>query len=104
MKIKTAPSNGTGTKRGTDEKGSICVLCNLHKGPNSAGLDPATGELTRLFHPRRDLWSDHFDGQGTRLNGSTPVGRATVDVLVMNDPDVIAVRYALMEEGRFPAD
>ena len=34
-----------------------CVHCNLHKGPNSTGLDPATGELTRLFHPRRDLWS-----------------------------------------------
>ena len=46
-----------------------CGRCNLHKGPNIAGLDPVTGQLTRLFHPREDsgmtispgpeqLWSD----------------------------------------------
>ena len=31
-----------------------CPSCNVHKGPNIAGLDPGTGELVRLFHPRRD--------------------------------------------------
>lgn len=30
-----------------------CLRCNLHKGPNLAGLDPKTKKLTRLFHPRR---------------------------------------------------
>ena len=29
-----------------------CVHCNRHKGPNIGGIDPATGSLTRLFHPR----------------------------------------------------
>ena len=37
-----------------------CHPCNLQKGPNLASLDPETGELIRLFHPRRDHWSDHF--------------------------------------------
>ena len=31
-----------------------CLNDNLHKGPNIAGLDPPTGLLTRLFHPRQD--------------------------------------------------
>jgi 5-methylcytosine-specific restriction endonuclease McrA len=28
-----------------------CHRCNLRKGPNLSGLDPETGQLTRLFHP-----------------------------------------------------
>lgn len=31
-----------------------CGLCNLHKGPNIAGLDPLTGELSSLFNPRKE--------------------------------------------------
>jgi hypothetical protein len=30
-----------------------CQHCNLHKGSNLSALDPQTGDLTRLFHPRR---------------------------------------------------
>ncbi len=37
-----------------------CFHCNNHKGPNIAGVDPATGELTRLYDPRLDQWSQHF--------------------------------------------
>jgi hypothetical protein len=28
-----------------------CHFCNRHKGPNLTGIDPTTGELTRLFNP-----------------------------------------------------
>ncbi len=31
-----------------------CHHCNLHKGTSLSGLDPLTGEMTRLFHPRLD--------------------------------------------------
>ena len=27
-----------------------CFSCSLRKGANIAGFDPATGELTRIFH------------------------------------------------------
>lgn len=79
-----------------------CISCNLHKGPNLAGIDPETGELTRLFHPRRDRWPDHFAWDGAVLAGRTPVGRATARVLAVNDPGAVEVRRALIEEGRFP--
>jgi hypothetical protein len=80
-----------------------CLHCNCHKGPNIAGLDPKTRALTRLFHPRRHKWDRHFRWNGPRLVGRTPIGRTTVVVLALNDPDLVAVRMALIEEGRFPA-
>ena len=79
--------------------GWACFSCNLRKGPNIGGLVPASGELTRLFHPRTDEWSDHFEWYGIWLRGRTPVGRTTIAVLDMNHEDAIAVRAALMEEG-----
>jgi len=57
-----------------------CTRCNSYKGPNIAGLDPATSELTRLFHPRTDTWDDHFQFIGPRIEGSTPIGRTTAFV------------------------
>src|SRR5690242_7822111 len=48
-----------------------CFFCNSHKGPNIAGLDPKTGELTRLFHPRQDDWSEHFRWNESWLVGLT---------------------------------
>ena len=79
-----------------------CTHCNLHKGPNIAGLDPDTGELTRLFHPRTDVWEDHFEWSAHLLVGRTPIGRTTVRVLAMNQPIMRAVRAALLAEGVFP--
>jgi len=61
-----------------------CLNDNLHKGPNIAGLDPHTGLLTRLFHPRQDIWEEHFAWVGPVLTGRTAIGRTTIDVLVMN--------------------
>jgi 5-methylcytosine-specific restriction endonuclease McrA len=40
---------------GGDEPSNLalaCIHCNLHKGPNIAGLDPVTRDLTRLYDPR----------------------------------------------------
>jgi hypothetical protein len=75
-----------------------CHFCNRHKGPNLAGMDPMTCELTRLFNPRIDTWNQHFQIQAGRIIGLTPVGRTTVDVLNMNRPDRIRVRLELEPE------
>jgi hypothetical protein len=57
-----------------DNLAMACFHCHRFKGPNIAGLDPTSGQLVRLFHPRLDVWSDHFRLDGTRLVGLTPVG------------------------------
>jgi 5-methylcytosine-specific restriction endonuclease McrA len=79
-----------------------CLRCNAHKGPNLAGMDPVTGKLTRLYHPRRDPWSKHFRWNGAKLRGRTAIGRITIQILSINHPEVIAVRRSLIKEGRFP--
>jgi len=79
-----------------------CFYCNSYKGPNIAGLDPQTSTVVRLFHPRRDVWDDHFRWVGPVLEGVTDVARATILVLRINHPDALAVGQALIEEDEFP--
>jgi HNH endonuclease len=76
-----------------------CPHCNRFKGPNIAGIDPATGEPVRLFHPRVDIWEEHFTFDGPRIIGVTPIGRATVQVLAMNADDLLLIRIELSKEG-----
>jgi hypothetical protein len=76
-----------------------CVYCNASKGPNIAGLDPRTGKLTGLFHPRRHRWNYHFRYEGGVLIGRTAIGRTTVEVLRMNLSNLVALREVLMEDG-----
>src|SRR5437868_216384 len=79
-----------------------CLNCNSRKGPNIAGRDPVTKKLTKLFNPRRHKWERHFRWNGSLLLPRTAVGRVTILVLALNDPDLIAVRKELIEEGVFP--
>ena len=81
-----------------------CLHCNRHKGPNLAGADLVSGEIIRLFHPRIDQWSEHFEWTGAILHGRTAIGRVTIHVLAINDPDVVAVREALIAEQVLPLD
>lgn len=79
-----------------------CFRCNVHKGPNIAGLDPKSGELVRLFHPRNDRWEEHFRWEGPTLIGLTTIGRVTIDVLEINNPVRVQFREQLIIEGVFP--
>jgi len=79
-----------------------CLRCNKSKGPNLAGLDPHSGKLTPLFHPRRHKWAYHFRLDGPYIVGRTPIGRVTVYVLNMNHPLRVELRRQLIEEGKFP--
>jgi 5-methylcytosine-specific restriction endonuclease McrA len=69
-----------------------CIDCNLHKGTNLTGIDPETGLVTELFHPRRQRWQDHFEWLGIYVRGRTAIGRTTVRVLNMNSEDQLALR------------
>ncbi len=76
--------------------------CNSHKGPNIAGIDPESGPLSRLYHPRSDSWGEHFRWSGATLAGLTPIGRTTIEVLGINSPDCVRLRMSLIREGLFP--
>ena len=72
-----------------------CHRCNLKKGPNLTGRDPATGKVVRLFNPRRQRWTRHFEWSGATLVGRTACGRATIAVLDINHPQRVQLRRQL---------
>lgn len=75
-----------------------CHFCNWQKGPNLSGIDPQTQSLTRLFHPRNDLWEDHFGQREAVIRAKTTIGRTTVAVLAMNAPERVQLRTLLEPE------
>lgn len=77
-----------------DNLALACNMCNLHKGPNVAGIDRATGQLVRLFSPRSDVWAEHFKRGGAEVVGQTAIGRVTVHLLGMNEPARVVTRRA----------
>jgi hypothetical protein len=80
-----------------------CPHCNAQKWTAVREVDPETGQPERLFHPRRDVWEQHFAwAGGGRIAGCTSVGRATVAALAMNGPEMIELRTLLAELGLFP--
>lgn len=64
-----------------------CRRCNLYKGATIEDTDPETGQQARLFHPRIDTWTAHFERSSDLLKivGRTPTGRVTVMCLKLND-------------------
>jgi hypothetical protein len=58
-------------------------------------------KLCVFFHPRRDRWAEHFMWDGPELKARTQIGRVTIAVLMINDPEVVAVRKALQDEVVF---
>ena len=88
-----------GGRSEADNLALSCSCCNFHKGPNIAGLNPESGQLVPLFHPRRDRWTDHFAWEGTILVGLTAIGRAMVGLLAINDWQRVEVRENLQALG-----
>ncbi|HUQ72513.1 MAG TPA: HNH endonuclease signature motif containing protein [Planctomycetaceae bacterium] len=71
-----------------------CAECNLKKSSDLAGFDPDTGNLTPLFHPRHDVWDEHFAWDDLRIVGRTAICRTTVRVLDLNVTARLRVRRA----------
>jgi hypothetical protein len=78
-----------------------CHRCNRHKGTNLSAVDPDTGQVVPLFHPRRNSWQEHFIVDGIRLRGLTGTGRATTWVLKMNAERRLERRAELVRRGWF---
>ena len=57
--------------------------------------------MVRLFHPRRDRWPGRFLWAGPILMGVTPIGRATVRVLAINEAAAVELRRTLIDGGEF---
>jgi hypothetical protein len=76
-----------------------CDRCNAYKGTNLSSIDPETGKVIELFHPRLDTWSEHFAIHDGAVRGLTATGRATVRLLQMNSGRRIDLRRELHNLG-----
>lgn len=77
-----------------------CSNCNGFKGQKINARDPLTGRTVRLFNPRRQRWSEHFEwsADGTLMLGLTATGRATINALHLNRAELVNLRTLL---GKF---
>ena len=76
-----------------------CNRCNAYKGTNLASIDPSSNEQVPLYHPRNNVWEDHFLMRGGEVVGITAIGRATVRLLNMNAPQRLELRQQWINEG-----
>ncbi len=82
-----------------DNLALACSVCNKRKGSDLTSIDPDSGEITPLYHPRQHRWLDHFNLDQSRITPKTPIGRATVALLQFNQAERIAEREILLAAG-----
>ena len=92
---------------GSDEESNLwlsCSLCNRYKGSQTESRDAETNEIVRLFNPRTDDWHENFAwiSDGVKMMGLTPIGRATVIALNINNEVAVEVRRNWVLAGRYP--
>lgn len=83
-----------------------CRQCNLTKSSKTHGLDLVTFAFVKLFNPRNQVWSEHFDWSEdkTIITGKTSCGRATVLALQLNSDSHKTVREFWRLTGIFPPE
>ncbi|WP_425619501.1 hypothetical protein NA78x_002400 [Anatilimnocola sp. NA78] len=66
--------------------------------------DPQSSAEVKLFHPQLDRWEDHFawNADFTEIVAVTACGRATIELLRMNRPQLVRVRRMWVEMGEHP--
>jgi HNH endonuclease len=96
------------SKGGSNDESNLwlaCPICNRYKSDKREGIDPETGTTIKLFNPRTQSWSEHFQWtqEGLRIIGRSPTGRVTVITLHLDDdPDAIEVRSYWVKVGWHP--
>src|SRR5205823_94013 len=91
------PRSRGGTHR-SENLAFSCQGCNGRKSARTVGTDPATRKTVPLFNPRRDEWQAHFGwtAEGTKIEGKSPAGRATVLAPRLNRPGLQNLRRLMV--------
>ncbi len=89
-----------------DNLALACQGCNSHKSTHTDAIDPVDGGTAPLYHPRRHVWSDHFEWSEDleQIVGLTPTGRATIEALHLNREGVVNLRRVLRPGGKHPSN
>lgn len=79
-----------------------CLSCNRHKGSDIGSMIWETGRIVRFFHPRTDIWPEHFALNGLLIEPLTDVGKVTERIFQFNAVERLLERQALAGVGRYP--
>ena len=79
-----------------------CGTCNRMKAADIGTYLNENLEFIRLFNPRIDNWSQHFEINHGEIFALTLIGEATVKLLDLNSPDRIILRQLLIKAKRYP--
>jgi HNH endonuclease len=90
-----------GGQTNADNLALSCTLCNKYKGSDLTSIDPHTEEIVPLYHPRQDLWFEHFQLDSALIKPITAKGRVTVKLLQINRSERIKERLILIKAGLF---
>jgi hypothetical protein len=95
------------SRRGVDDPENLCFCCfecNNYKHVSTTAIDARTGRSVPLYNPRTDDWEAHFRWSPTsvRIIGRTAVGRAMVQALRLNRPNLVRARRIWARTGLHP--
>ncbi|MEQ8675940.1 MAG: HNH endonuclease signature motif containing protein [Aggregatilineales bacterium] len=105
MEIDHLIPTAKGGKDTEDNLWLACPRCNNHKSDLLDVVDPVTSITVRLFDPRTQIWSEHFEWSKddlAKIVGKSAVGRATVDTLKLNSNDNLQFRRLLVSIKHYP--
>lgn len=78
-----------------------CADCNQNKGTDLATFIESDDDLIPLFNPRKQVWTEHFRIETCEIIPLTKIGKATVKLLQLNNPDILIFRQLLFQTGRY---
>jgi len=92
------------SRGGQSDSDNLAYSCNDYKSNKISATDPINHLEIPIFHPRKNIWSDHFawDVSGLFIIGTTPNGRASVDLLKLNRLELVNLRSLLTMIGKHP--
>lgn len=95
------------SKGGTNDESNLwlaCGNCNNAKSDKTQCFDPVTQTNIPIFNPRAQIWKEHFQWKenGKIIEGITPIGRGTVELLKLNKERIIEVRLEWISAGWHP--
>jgi 5-methylcytosine-specific restriction endonuclease McrA len=81
-----------------------CAGCNKHKAQRISAWDKITHTEAPFYHPREDVWEEHFawSQDFTGIIELTATGRVTVAELKLNRQPLVNLRRVLAMAGEHP--
>ena len=83
-----------------------CGGCNAFKNDKIESIDPLSRQVFSLFNPITQRWEENFEWSEDDLQiiGTTPIGRATVQLLKINREGCVNLRKLLKLAGLHPPE